>query len=372
MRRILHIVGGMNRGGVETWLMHVLRNIDRSRYHMDFLVHTTEKCAYDGEIRALGSQIIPCLNPRNPLQYRRNLYNTLKIGAYDVVHSHVHHFSGWTLLTAKRAGVPIRIAHSHNDTSTNQLHASMPRRAYLMLMKLLIQRYATCKLAASEKAAVALYGDIWKADPSHRLLYYGIDLMLFASETDGNSIRSSIGIPEGSFVVGHVGRFVEQKNHTFLIDIFNEIARTDEAVWLLLIGDGPLRPEIERKIRSLGLGDRVILAGLRDDVPKVMLGAMDCFLFPSLYEGLGIVLIEAQAAGLPCVYSDVVPEEATIVPDLVSTLSLLQSAHEWAEAAMSYKEQRPGISQLEALQCVQNSQFSIERSVRDLMAIYDG
>lgn len=143
--RILHIVGGMNRGGVETWLMHVLRHIDRDRFQMDFLVHTTKPCDFDDEIRALGSQVIPCLHPSRPFVYARNLRRLLREhGPYDVVHSHVHHYSGWTLRIAHQAGVPVRVAHSHSDTFSVQAAAGLVRRGYLRLMRTLIHRHAIC------------------------------------------------------------------------------------------------------------------------------------------------------------------------------------------------------------------------------------
>lgn len=372
-RRILHIVGGMNRGGVETWLMHVLRHIDRRQYQMDFLTHTTEPCAYDDEIRALGSQIIPCLNPTSkPLTYARNLHAVLENGRYDVLHSHVHHFSGWPLRAAAQAGVPVRIAHSHNDTSAVQARASLPRRAYLQLMTHWIDRYATHKLSASGLAASALFKAGWQTDPRHRLLYYGIDLTPFTAEADRSALRSSLNIPPDAFVIGHVGRFAEQKNHRFLIDIAAEVCRQAPDACFLLVGDGPLRPQIEQQAAQAGLQERMIFAGPRADVPALMTSVMDTFLFPSLHEGLGIVLVEAQAAGLPCIYSDVVPQDAEIIPHLVCTLSLDQPAAAWAQAVLACRERQTEISPAEALNRVRQSHFNIEQSVRDLMAVYDG
>jgi len=173
-------------------------------------------------------------------------------------------------------------------------------------------------------------------------------------------------------VIGHVGRCVEQKNHRFLIEIAAEVCRRDSAVRFLLVGDGPLRPRIEQQAAQAGLGERVIFAGLRDDVPALMTGVMDCFLLPSLFEGLGIVLIEAQAAGLPCIYSDVVPEEAAVVPQLVQTLSLDQPADEWAQAVLACRDRKGAVTPAEALDCVRHSHFNIEQSIRNLMAVYDG
>src|SRR4030042_4025130 len=174
--RILHIVGGMNRGGAETWLMHVLRNIDRNRYHMDILVHREEDWAYNEEILTLGSRIIPCMKFSRPWKYARNFLRILeKYGPYDIVHSHVHHYSGFVLRLAQQAKIPVRIAHSHSDTSSIDSKANLIRRGYLYVTEKLILRHATLGLAASRKAAEALFSRNWESDQRWRILYCAID-----------------------------------------------------------------------------------------------------------------------------------------------------------------------------------------------------
>ncbi len=369
--RVLHIVGGMNRGGVETWLMHVLRNIDRDQLQMDFLVHTIQPCAYDDELRSLDSKIIPCLYPSHPLRYAYNFRRILKeYGPYDIVHSHVHHFSGYVLYLAKQAGVPIRIVHSHSDTSMVQARARWLRRGYLKLMRQLLDRYATHGLAASRKAAAALFGSNWQSDPRWQLLYYGISLLPFHTVPDPITVRTELNIPTDALVLGHVGRFVEPKNHTLLVDIMAAVVRHKPDTHLLLVGDGPLRPAIEAKVAQSGLSRHVTFAGSRGDVPRLMMGAMDVFVLPSLYEGLGLVLIEAQAAGLPCVFSDVVPEEVDVVQSLVRRLSLLQPPAEWSTAILALQKNSSFISQLTALQQIEQSRFNIWTSVHHLESIY--
>jgi hypothetical protein len=205
--RILHVVGGMNRGGVETWLMNVLRRIDRTRFRMDFLVHTDAACAFDSEIRALGSTVIPCLHPSRPWTYAQSFRNTLRQRKpYDVVHSHVHHFSGFVLRLAEQMGVPARIVHSHNDTASLNAGADLRRRMYLSLMRRWISRHATHGLAASRCAATALFGPHWDADPRNRILRYTLDLGSFREPVDRASIKAALGLPADSFVVGHVAR----------------------------------------------------------------------------------------------------------------------------------------------------------------------
>lgn len=373
VKRILHVVGGMNRGGAETWLMHVLRHIDRDQFQMDFLVHTEQPCAYDDEIRALGSRIIPCLHPSRPFSYARNLTKILRdCGPYDIVHSHVHHYGGHVLRIAHQAGVPMRIAHSHSDTSNVEARAGLPRRLYLALMSRWIATHATHGLAASRKAAAALYGPAWEGDPRWRILYCGIDLEPFAQPVDRDAVRQELNIPLDAFVVGHVGRFVEPKNHLFFVDIAAEIVKREPAAYFLLVGDGPLRTKIEEKVARMDLAEHFIFTGVRSDIPRLMLGAMDVFLFPSLYEGLGLVLVEAQAAGLPSVVSDVVPEEAAVIKPSVQSLSLAQSVPIWADAVLAQTKRGASISQSDALKITEQSPFNIQRSVEQLVSVYCG
>jgi glycosyltransferase involved in cell wall biosynthesis len=370
--RILHVVGGMVRGGIETWLMHVLRHIDRDRFQMDFLVHTIEPCAYDNEIRNLGSQIIPCpLQRWRPWVYAANFKQILRdYGPYDIVHSHVHHFSGYVLHLTKQAGVPLGIAHSHNDTSSQEAKAGLYRRLYCSLTKSWIAHNASLGLGCSRKAAADLFGSQWQADSRWQILYYGIDLTPFDNFVDPVTVRAELGIPTDAFVIGHVGRFHPQKNHAFLIEIAAEVAQREPQMRLLLLGEGSLQPSIKQKVLQMGLGDRVIFAGSRPDVSRLMLGAMDVFLLPSLHEGLGLVLIEAQAAGLSCIFSDVVPEEADVVKPLVRRISLSQPASNWAEALLQQRNAVSIITQSDALALVKQSPFSIETSVQHLENMY--
>ena len=368
--RILHVVGAMNRGGIETWLMHILQHIDRDRFAMDFLVHTTDECHYDKQIRALGSRIISCPHAHQPWLYGTKFKKILgEYGPYDIVHSHVHHFSGYVLRVAKQAGVSVCISHSHNDTSSNQARAGLKRRLYLKLMRRWIDRYSTIGLGCSHQAAASFYGAAWASDPRWQALYYGIDLAPFQEAIDPIAVRQELAIPEDAFVIGHVGRFFAQKNHQFLLEIVAEVAKREPKTRLLLIGDGPLRPEIEQQATWLGLRDCTIFAGIRSDVPRLM-RAMNTFLFPSRFEGLGLVLIEAQAAGLPCLFSDVVPEEVDLVKPLVQRLSLSQSARSWAEAVLAQRQAARAISQSDALALVETSRFNIETAVTKLENIY--
>lgn len=367
--RILHVVGGMDTGGIETWLMHVLRRLDRNRYQFDFLTHTDKPCFYDDEIRSLGGRIISCPHTSSPWTYARKFLGILKEhGSYDVVHSHVHHFSGFPMMLAKLAGVPARIAHSHNDTSLMERRAGVRRKFYLQAALQLIQRYSTAGLGCSAEAAANLFGTDWKRDPRWQVLYCGINLDPFKGSFDRPQIRRELGIPAEAFVIGHVGRFSAQKNHHFLLDVFSAISRRENNAYLLLVGNGELREELVEKTKGLGLMDKVIFAGVRPDVARVMSGAMDVFVFPSHHEGLSLVLVEAQAAGLPTVISDTLTDETIIMRPLIRKLSLKDDISVWAETALLCRSFRHQAG--ESLQCVSDSKFNIIHGVEELTRVY--
>ncbi len=369
--RVLHVVRGMNRGGIESWLMHVLRHTDRAHVQMDFLVHDEEPGAHDAEIHALGGSIHHCARPKRPLTYGKTFKQILHTqGPYDVVHSHIHHYSGYILQLARQAGVPIRIAHSHLDTAALHTRSRPLRQSYIALMHHWIRQHATVGLAASQKAAVSLFGPEWRSDRRWQVLYCGIDLSPFQEPVDGPQLRQELHIPPDAFVMGHVGRFFEQKNHAFLVDILAEVVRREPCTRLLLVGDGHLRSDIEQKVARLGLQDHVIFAGLRKDISRLMLGAMDAFVLPSFYEGLPIVGIEAQAAGLPFILSDTITEELDCVHPLVQRVSLSQPASEWAEAVLSAHRTAPPLSRQEAMAMMQDSVFHIERGIAALGNVY--
>lgn len=318
--RILHIVTHMERGGLETMLMNYYRSIDRAKVQFDFLVHRDSEAAYDAEILALGGKIhrLPRLNP-----FGRTYLNALDSffaahPEYRIVHCHLDCMAGIPLKYAKKHGVPVRIAHAHNS--------NQPRDAkYLMklMYKRTIARHATQLFACSEEAGKWMFGGA-----AFRVLNNAIDAGKYAFDADvRHAVRRELGLPEDVLVVGHVGRFDPQKNHSFLLTIFEKIPGDAR---LLLVGDGVLRPAAERQAEEPGLSGRVIFAGVRPDVDR-LLQAMDVFLFPSLFEGLPVSIVEAQAAGLPCLISDKVPIECKKT-DLVTQIPLDAGPSVWAEA----------------------------------------
>jgi glycosyltransferase involved in cell wall biosynthesis len=370
--RVLHVLGALNPGGVESWLLQVVRHIDRERFQLDFLVHTEQPAAYDAEIRALGSRILACPGPQRPWSYGPRLQRILQeFGPYDVVHSHVHDFSGYVLRLARQAGVPMRIAHSHCDLSHIEQQSGFFRRRYLRLMKGWMHKHATAGLGCSRRAAQSLFGADWESDPRYRLFFCGIDPSPFEKGGPSSRLREEFGFPPDAFVVGHVGRFAEQKNHRFLIEIAAELIRRHPSARLVLVGDGPLRPEIEQQVREAGIAEQVVFAGLRRDVPQMMTNLFDAFLLPSHFEGLPIVMLEAQAAGLPCVYSNVVDEDTVVIPELMRSESLAEPASHWADALWSLHQKYP-VRLDTALNTFSESPFHIRRCVEGLEELYAG
>lgn len=353
--------------------MHVLRHAADRHVAMDFLTQSDVPAAYDEEIQALGASVIRSPeSPRRPWRYVPALGRVLRDhGPYAAIHSHVHHFSGLVLREAYRQGVPVRIAHSHLDSRVVDDSAALARRVYLKLMKRWIHQYATVGLAASALAASSLYGAKWRQDPRWQVLHCGIDLTAFSSRVQASTaIRAELGLDADTFVIGHVGRFDTQKNHAFLVEIAAAVMAISPTARLLLVGDGGLRPDIERKARHLGVADKIVMAGVRPDVARLMTGAMDCFVLPSRYEGLPLVLLEAQAAGLPCVVADAVSEEATVIPELVDRLNLGQPVGRWCEAILDTRGRKlpPSL----AVSRLADSSFSIAASTVQLLKIYSG
>jgi glycosyltransferase involved in cell wall biosynthesis len=366
--RVLHVVHRLDRGGVETWLVHLLRQIDRSRFTFDFLVHSAEPGAYDDEVRALGANIYPCLSPSQPIAYARAFRKILREhGPYDVVHSHVQMFGGAVVRLAATQGVPVRIAHSHALPGLTP-SKGWKRKAYLKLMRRWIERNATVRLAVSRASGDGIFAPGWESRTSASVLYCGIDLAPFFQPADATEIRADLKLPYDAFVVGHVGSFRPVKNHDFLVDIFAELLRREPCARLLLIGDGDERERIELHVSNQGLSDYIIFSGSRSDVPRLMLGAMDVFVLPSLSEGLPLVGIEAQAAGLPTLLSDAVTNEVAVVPGLVRHLSLATSPAVWADALLEMRAVR--CRQPEALAKVAASPFNIAHGAARLEEIY--
>jgi glycosyltransferase involved in cell wall biosynthesis len=322
--RILHVVVNMNRGGAETLLMNLYRNIDRSKIQFDFL--TCREGVFDKEIIELGGNVhrIPYISDVGHFKYVKSLERFFQSHHYyKIVHSHLDKMSGLVLKVAKKAGIPVRISHSHNTSSEGGIAAKL----YKWYIGKHIYSQATNYFACSELAANWLFKEKSK---SASILKNGIDIHQFMPSYEiRESAREEFNLSQDSIVFGHVGRFALQKNHDFLIDIFAEFSKNKDDSILLLVGDGPLRRQMENKVLNLKISDKVKFLGIRNDIPR-LLQAFDFFLFPSLHEGLPVSLIEAQGAGLPCIISDQISPEVDMGMDLVEFVPL-KNKDVWVE-----------------------------------------
>jgi glycosyltransferase involved in cell wall biosynthesis len=364
--RILHVLGSMDPGGLETWLLQVLKDIDRNRFQLHFCTCGPLPGLLAGEVTRLGGVMLPCARGTNLLSFGRRFRKILREGSFDVVHSHVHYFSGAVLRWANWEGVPIRIAHSHNAHDGKR--DSQARRYYRSLMKSWINRYATNGLAPSEPAA-QLFGENWRADDRFQILRFGLDFEPFREPIDRCQIRTELGIPCGAPVIGHVGRFDRSKNHRFLLQIAESVLKSRPDTHFVLIGDGQLRPDTEAQAKAMGLSRNMHFVGVRTDVPRLMRGGMDLFIFPSLNEGFGFSLLEAQAAGLDCLVSDTVPRDAVCVPHSAEFLPLSVGSAAWAARVIEKLDAGHSKSPA-ALSDEIQERFSMHSSLRQLMNTY--
>ena len=326
--RIAQIMGKMVNGGVDAVIMNYYRNIDRSKVQFDFVVDSDSKFIPRDEIESLGGRIYIVPPYQKIGKYISALVKLFKQNKYQIVHSNINTLSVFPLFAAKKAGVPVRIAHNHSTAAKGETKKNILKYILRPFSKVFATHYVAC----SEYAGEWLFGK--KAMESGKVTIFNnaIDLNKFKfDEKVRSEVRKELGI-EDKFVIGHVGRLCFQKNQEFLIDIFEEVHRRDPNSVLLLIGDGEDREKIERKIKNLS-GGGVILLGNRTDVDR-MYQAMDVFIFPSKYEGLGNVVVEAQVCGVPVIVSDNVPEVVRI-SDGVVFLSLSADIKIWAEKAIN-------------------------------------
>lgn len=366
--KILHVAFTMKPRGTETWLMNILRRIDRTRFQMDFVTVRGEEGFYDQEIKSLGGKLHRLYSPVNKYRFLSELRYLLNTEKYDIIHAHPYHFCGMIMREAKNAGVPVRITHSHTDRRQNDRESNIIKQLYTWLMKILIKNHSTHGLAASEKAAISLFGQDWEKDTRWRLLFCGIDLSPF-SDNPNETLKKQFSIPNKAKVITHVGGLYFEKNHEFILRLFQEMKPDINNYHLLIVGDGPLKDPLKEKALRLGIDHRVTFTGARNDVPDI-LKLSDLFIFPSLFEGLGLSLVEAQAAGVRCLIADTIPPEAIINPEIVKTLSLDDDFGLWLEHAKKLIHEDTYTLE-KALEIAQKSIFNIDHNVKELSTMYE-
>lgn len=324
--RIAHIMGKMIAGGVESVVTSEFLEMDKSKIQFDFICdEDSTNIPYD-LIEKNGGRVIIIPPYQKAFKYHKELKKVLKENNYKIVHSHISTMSVFSLFAAKCAGVPVRIAHSHSTTNKKEKKKNLMKQVLRPFSKVFATNYMCC----SELAGRWLFGDKEYDKGNVYLLNNAIDLDKFKyNATLRKKKRKELGIKDDTLVIGHLGRFVAQKNHTFLIDIFNEIHKKNNNSILLLAGQGPLEEEIKNKVKDLNLEDSVKFLGQRNDANELY-QAFDVFLLPSLYEGLPVVGVEAQASGLLCYLSDDMTKETKVL-DITKFMSLNNTPEEWAD-----------------------------------------
>ena len=330
--RVLHILGSMGQGGAENFLMNLYRNIDKEKIQFDFLVNRPGY--FDDEIKSLGGKIyiIDALQKVGQFKYTKNLDEFFSKNKYKIVHSHLNQVTGLILERAKKANIPIRIAHSHNSKSNKNIIIKL----YKSYLQNKIFKNATKLLACSDLAAKWLYKDNSK---DAIIINNCIDTNKFKFNNEYRSeIRKKYGIKENTLVLGHVGRFNEQKNHIYLLEIFHEVYKNNKNIKLILCGDGILKEKIVQKAKDLNIYEDIIFVGNTKDVYKYY-SAMDICIFPSLYEGLPLSLVEAQCSGLKCIISDTISDDIMLT-DNIFKKSININANEWIGSLEINKKNR--------------------------------
>lgn len=367
--KVLYFVDRMLRGGIQSLVIDWVSRFDKKKIHVDFLLlDDGNKYELEDKLKELGCKVyklkgIWIRNPFDYIKYAKAMNNFFREHHdYKVVHMHSSSKNYMVLKYAKKYGVPIRIAHSHN--AGFQTNSKMKTIVGNIFKKNLL-KYTTDYFACSKLAGEWLFNeDIVKSD-KFKVIHNGVDLKKYSfNDKIRNDIRKKYNIDNNTIVMGHVGRFVEQKNHKFLISIFKEYNEINKNSILLLVGEGILMNEIKEDTKRLGISSKVIFTGYKSNVNDYM-QAMDVFVLPSKFEGLGLVLIEAQASGLPCFTSkDVVPNDAK-VSDLLTFINLNNNAKEWAEYIYHSNLNRKNVDEE-----IRNNGYDINEATLDLQEFY--
>lgn len=308
--RVLQIIGIACNGGVESVILNYYRHIDKSKVQFDFVVHKNPSENFVKEVKKGGGrlyEVTPYM--KNVFAFTYEIYKIIRDGRYEIVHSNMNSLSGFPLFAAWLAGAKVRILHNHTTDAKTEGLRTILKRVLRPFAKMFANRYWACSNLAGEW----MYGKKAVQSGKITIIPNAIDLEKFAFNPDKRKLlRQKLGL-ENKFVLGHIGRFVYPKNHSFLIDVFAEVVKVKPEARLMLVGDGELRKNIEEKVVSLGLQEKVLFLGNRNDVADLY-NAMDIFLLPSHYEGLPVVGVEAQANGLKCLFSDRVTKETKLSP----------------------------------------------------------
>ena len=358
--RVLHVFASLDRGGAETMIMNIYRSIDREKVQFDFVVDdSNKKYDYEEEIEYLGGNIyrIPKYKAKNYFSYRSKWKSMLMShNEWNIVHIH-HTVPAFTYLGIAKKNQLVTIVHSHTAGATKSIKSILK-----ILSRFPLRYLAEYLFACSVAAAKWMFGN--KCSKAI-IINNSIDSKRYIFSADKRDLmRTELNL-ENSFTIGHIGNFSKAKNYPFILDVFVEVLKIDPFAKLVLIGKNDNNPEVERRVKEMNLDQSVIFTGVRSDIP-VLLQAIDVFLFPSLYEGLPVTLIEAQASGLKIFASDVITNEVAIT-DNIEFMSLNSSAEAWADRIMKYRD---GYERKDTSQEIVAAGYDIQQSTKWLESFY--
>lgn len=364
-KRVLHVVGGMNIGGTETMLVNLYRKVYKE-IAFDFISYYEEEGYYDKEIIELGGNIIRLNSPKTIGLFKsiKELKNVIK-GNYDIVHIHTLFNCGIGALAAFLGGAKIRISHAHTTLDTDN---SFIKRIYIAIMRTLIKFFSTNYFACSNSAGKYLFGENIVKNNNYKVIPNYIAYEKFMNIKSDDGIRQELNIDKKDIIVGHVGRLIDAKNHSFLLDIVSEMINKNPNIKCILVGDGVLREQIEEKILKLNIQNNVYLLGIRDDVDKIM-KEFDLFIMPSIYEGLGLVLLEAQVSIVPCLVSEAIQPEADLGVGLVKQLNLSDGILKWAEEAEKIISNK-NKSNINIAKAIKDKHYDLNSILDNLLSVY--
>lgn len=356
MKTILHVNNTMNIGGIENYLVNVTRNIDLKEYNFKFLCYKNEHFDFEDLLNSYGCEIIRISNPKkvSVLKHLKELKSVMKDKKIDIVESHTYFESGIVLLAAFLTHIKVRIAHSHTTEGLNKV--SFVRKVKWSVARCLINMFATKRVACSYEAGIALFGN-----KKFEIIENGIDMNNFYyDENIRKKLRDEFNLTDEDIILGHVGRFDQAKNHEFLIELLRRLVKTNENYKLMLVGDGVKMSVVKSLVKDKKLENHVIFVGSVNDTYRYY-NAFDLFVFPSIYEGLGMSLIEAQANGLACFASSNVPLESKITEN-VQYLNLT-NFDDWVKKILNANKVRNSVD-------LNNSKYNIKTVVNKLKNIY--
>lgn len=353
--RVAQVVGKMNGGGVEAVVMNYYRHIDRSKVQFDFLVDEDSTRVPEEEITALGGRVFRIPPYQHPIRYRRELIRLMREQQWPIVHSNINTLSVFPLSAAKKVGVPVRIAHSHSTMGKGEF----AKNAMKLALRPFANVYPTIRFACGHYAGEWLFGK--KHD--FTVVPNAIELDKFRFDPSvRQETRKELDVAEDTFLIGHVGRFMPQKNQAFLVDVLADLVSSKTNIMLVFVGVGPDKKDVQRHAEELGVADHVMFLGQRSDVNRLY-QAFDVFCLPSLYEGLCVVGVEAQCAGLPCLFSDAITREVDVTG--ASRFMPIESHKEWS-SALSKREIGRRIDFFEEA----FAEFDIQQSAKKLVFLY--